>query len=92
MALPYGIEKSKFKKTTSKKSSDDDDDDDYVENIATSATALVLVGAAAVFGINRRRRVVTAGLSDEMLQDDRDEATSDFKMMGNKIDGTIMVH
>ena len=86
-----GIKKSKVKKTKSKKSSDDDDDDDDFENI-TSAAALVLVGAAAVFGINRRRRVATAGLTDEMLQDDRDEATSDFKMMGNKIDGTIMVH
>ena len=86
-----GIKKSKVKKSKSKKSSDDDDDDDDFENI-TSAAALVLVGAAAVFGINRRRRVATAGLTDEMLQDDRDEATSDFKMMGNKIDGTIMVH
>lgn len=84
-----GGKTSKGKKRKSKKSSDDEEYD--AENI-TGVAAVAVVGLAAAFGIKKRRRVVTAALSDKMLEDGRDEATSDFEMMDNKKDGTIMVH
>jgi hypothetical protein len=83
-----GYDASKVKKTKGKKKKSSYDDEVDAEDITTGAAAVLLLGAAAAFGIKKRRRVVTAALSDKMLQDDRDGATSDFEMMGNKMDNT----
>lgn len=85
-----GGKTSKVKK--GKKSKKSSDDEEYDTESITGAAAVAVVGLAAAFGIKKRRRVVTAALSDKMLEGGRDEATSDFEMMDNKKDGTIMVH
>jgi hypothetical protein len=81
-----GYEKKKGKKKGKKSKKDDDDDDDEYDYV-NYAAAIGFIGAAAAFGIKKRRRVVTGG-SDEFHDG---EATSNFEMMGNK-DNIIMVH